>query len=310
MKVRKPRLVLTFLAIMAVAPLALPLPATAQGARATREPDALSALARIEAITRVKPDDVLILRRDGHRSLANVYDRLYRGDRILMAGQQTSIGLRRRNGAGIETVRARDQSEIVFDGADPAPFTTSVQRLFARLGFWYSRGPALPQVHAARNADSLAQTVPPARLTRAFAPVQYLTNERETVLVYWRGSATRAGLAPAGTLAPDALIVVGRRAARLTVPRVEQSGSVLITDDAGRTVRIRLMRRPRPPRIPGWISGLESRAERELAMAGWLTLDGPREWRLEGASRLAELAESDLTARILWEAFLSSQERS
>lgn len=275
----------------------VPLPAAAQV-----EAEALRASARINAIERSAPSDVIITRSSGERANARVYDYLYEGDRIDLAGQQTSIVIDIRGEGRRRLTAERNRSftlGVAGDGAGGAGIADTVMTTFRRLRAVIG-GPRLPVlVETVGRGERVAEDALTAELASAFAafdPVQKVADNVQLIVPLWSGHVSEVALS---SDAQDQQAVLlrpfGKQYARLPLPDNFVSGQLTIRGLDGQLSTLQI-RRADAATVPETMEGTDSFERRELATAMWLLTDAPADRRLEGFSRLVLLAESDFVA--------------
>lgn len=262
--------------------------------------DVLRAVARVEQIERGAENEVLLLRADGTRRPARIYDYLYAGDRLRLTGQSTRVRIRRARGAGTEVLTAVRNSEVSFSERAPT-LPEKVYTLVSRLVYWWGdSGRSIPTSAHSRSFNPQDLSLPGTAqlpLRPVLAERQLLHSKRDLVVPVWSGRAVRlVGRGPGGKELFQTL-VIGKNATRIRLARAVELHLIGLN---GESVRIRLGRGDPAPLLPAWIDPRSP--EGGLAAATWLATEGPVEWRLEGYSRLAELAEQDLAAQSIWEA--------
>ncbi|HVQ08265.1 MAG TPA: hypothetical protein VMS43_07500 [Allosphingosinicella sp.] len=276
-------------------------------ADAQRSSNVLRAVARIEQIEHgARAENVILLRANRQRRPAENYDYLYDGDSLLLAGDTTRVWVRYARGTGTEILTPQSQSVVPFRGGGGQQRPGGGWRsLVERVAYWWGSGNRrVPILLVARSSDAASAAPPPlteSRLSAVFASEQSIGASRAVVVPAWRGEATRitATKQDGGELL--SALAIGKRLTRIRLGTDIAHVTLTLTGRGG-PITYRLTRVADGPPAPPWIGDIRDAEDAELATAAWLALEAPPQWRLEGYSRLAELADRNLAAQSLLEA--------
>jgi hypothetical protein len=268
--------------------------------------EVLRAVARIEQVVPgADANRAIIVRRRGGRRTARPYDYLFAGDRLLLTGQSTSVVIRRAGIAGTETLYAERNAVVTFGASQGPTMSARFGALVAGLAYWWRDGNrGIPTEAVARSLDPQSFNIagrPPMPLRAVLARGQKIDVDRTLVVPVWAGDAVRLTVADAGGAELRRSLVIGKYATRVPLDVRVPRASFVLAGTGDLSVRIEITRTRAPP-LPAWIGAIRDASEARLAAAAWLAIEGPAEWRLEGYSRLTELAERDLAAQSVWEA--------
>jgi hypothetical protein len=274
-------------------------------AQAQTRPDILRAVARIEQIDRNSGPEVMLLRSGGERRPAAAYDYLFAGDRLRLTGQSTRVRIRRARGIGFETLTAEQATEVTFERRRRR-LPDRLREIAARLAYWWNEDRrAIPTAANSRTHDVnllsglSAESTP---LRPVLQARQLISADRELVVPVWAGEAARLTVAGADGSEPSSSLVIGKYATRISLPAGIPRATLTLSGSGGSGFAIEVTRDDARTVLPDWIRRDGDSPEGRLAAAAWLAMEGPPEWRLEGYSRLTELAAGDLAAQSIWEA--------
>lgn len=272
--------------------LATALPATPAAAESAQA--AIEARGRIEGMTRQRPEDVRIRDASGRSRVAQGSEYLRRGDHILLTGRNTQVRLFLKGRRGVVTLNAAETTDFAINGPPPSGLIQKASDFLGRFNFVFADRPASALTSTSGRLDEVdAANEPPMPVAGGF---QKIAPQTAAPMFAWRGTATEVRLRGAGGTDLRRLPVDGVQAIEVPIDPSLRSGELVAVGPSGSSQPLRFTRAsgavPQPPFLQRSSVGDEAR----LVHALWLASDGPEEWRLEGLSRLAELAKTDFAA--------------
>lgn len=290
------RRIAIFLVMTAAA--AIPFASVPAAAETARE--ALESRGRIESVVRQRPEDVRIRDASGRSRIAQPNDYLARGDHVLLAGGGTRVRLYVKGRRGLVTLNGSQTADFAVNGPPPSSLMQKAADFLNRFNFVFADRQGNALTSTSGRLDDEEPSGPPYPVA---AGMQRIAPRTVTVTFAWKGAADEVHLRRADGTQVRRLKV--NRAQALDVPIAPSlsDGELVATGPGGTSQPLRFTRTSGPVPAPTFLQPGAAGEDASLIHALWLASDGPDEWRLEGLSRLAELARTDYAAAKVMETY-------